>query len=224
MPSLPDLEAATLENDIDRHKVDFLRSVLPSAGRAVEVGCGSARLLARIGLASSLDLCGVDTSSEALAVAAGTARMIGKPIALVMASGERLPFPKGTFDLLLSGGLLEHFANPQTLMSEMVRVLRPGGVFYADVVPRKFSLYRARESIRMLRSPWLMPGVFETTHGPAYYKRTLEELGCNRVTIESCGVYPWIGARQFRKFSKVLDGTSLARWFGWYFMVRARRT
>ena len=39
-----DPDSDSLENHIDRVKVEFLAGVLPTTGRAVEMGCGSARL------------------------------------------------------------------------------------------------------------------------------------------------------------------------------------
>lgn len=43
------------------------------------------------------------------------------------AAGERLPFDDQTFDLILSHEVLEHVQDDQMAVSEMVRVLRPGG-------------------------------------------------------------------------------------------------
>jgi len=41
--------------------------------------------------------------------------------------GERLPFPSGRFDLVLSHEVLEHVQDDRAVLSEIVRVLRPGG-------------------------------------------------------------------------------------------------
>ena len=45
----------------------------------------------------------------------------------VVLADERLPFPDGTFDLVLSHEVLEHVGNDRLAAAEMVRVLRPGG-------------------------------------------------------------------------------------------------
>jgi SAM-dependent methyltransferase len=217
-------DAPVLENQIDRGKIEFILPLLPERGMAVEVGCGSARLLARLGLTRPYELTAVDTSAEALRSAEQTSQRAGVPIRLVRADAELLPFAEGTFDVVLSGGLLEHFREPEKVLREMVRVLKPGGVFYADVVPRKFSLYRIREAWRMVRSEWLLPGVFETTFGGAYYRKQLSELGCDGIVVEYRGVYPPYWTMKFLRFTSVFDGTFVARLFGWHFMVRARKT
>jgi SAM-dependent methyltransferase len=43
------------------------------------------------------------------------------------AAGENLPFPGATFDFILSHEVLEHVEDHQRAVSEMVRVLKPGG-------------------------------------------------------------------------------------------------
>ena len=43
------------------------------------------------------------------------------------ASGEYLPFPEDTFDLILSNEVIEHVVDDQLAIQEMIRVLKPGG-------------------------------------------------------------------------------------------------
>lgn len=219
----PDLDSHTLANEIDRLKVEFLRPVLPATGRALEVGCGSARLIARVGTASRLELFAVDTSDKALEISQATAAMIGIPISASKGEAESLPFETGSFDVVLSGGLLEHFRDPLPVLSEMVRVLRPDGVFYADVVPRKFSLFRVLDSWRLLSSPWMLPGVYESTLGQRYYREALTKLGCTEIVIRSCGIYPPSASPSWVRRTQGLDGSWAASFAGWYFMIRARR-
>ncbi len=47
--------------------------------------------------------------------------------AILNAAGEGLPFPDQTFSFILSHEVLEHVADDRQAVSEMVRVLRPGG-------------------------------------------------------------------------------------------------
>ncbi len=46
---------------------------------------------------------------------------------IVQASGERLPFPDGTFDVVFSHEVLEHVDDDRACVREMVRVARSGG-------------------------------------------------------------------------------------------------
>ena len=53
-----------------------------------------------------------------------------------------LPFDDAAFDVVMSYGLLEHF-NPEMVtlvIAEVMRVLRPGGLFIADIAHGRFSV------------------------------------------------------------------------------------
>jgi len=46
---------------------------------------------------------------------------------ILNAAGEFIPLPAGTFDLILSHEVIEHVQDDRAAISEMIRVLRPGG-------------------------------------------------------------------------------------------------
>src|SRR5437588_3851714 len=79
-------------NDIDQRKMKFIRRYAPKAGIALEVGCGSARLLARVGREfSDLRLVAVDESPAALELSQRTASAFGVEIESRIASADALP-------------------------------------------------------------------------------------------------------------------------------------
>ena len=51
----------------------------------------------------------------------------GRSTGILNAAGEWLPFPEGTFDLILSHEVIEHVQDDRLAVVEMVRALRPGG-------------------------------------------------------------------------------------------------
>lgn len=53
-----------------------------------------------------------------------------RPEGAVLADGYLLPLADGTADVCFSSNVLEHVADPQTFLSEMVRVTRPDGLIY----------------------------------------------------------------------------------------------
>ena len=50
-----------------------------------------------------------------------------------------LPFDDGSFDTVLSCGVLEHVQDPDGSLDEMAGVLRPGGMFYVTNLPNRYS-------------------------------------------------------------------------------------
>ena len=49
------------------------------------------------------------------------------PSLVVCGAGEALPYPAGSFDLVLSNEVIEHVQDDRAAVAEMARVLRPGG-------------------------------------------------------------------------------------------------
>lgn len=95
------------------------------AGRLLENGCGVGMYVAHLAPLSG-EIVGLEYDFE-------RAREAGNNVAafpnaqIVNAAGEGLPFPPASFDLILSHEVLEHVQNDRTAVTEMVRVLRPGG-------------------------------------------------------------------------------------------------
>jgi len=52
-----------------------------------------------------------------------------------IASAEALPFADATFDVVTCNGVLHHIESIGAVLMEARRVLRPGGLFYADEIP-----------------------------------------------------------------------------------------
>lgn len=218
------LDAPTWENEREEMLLDFIRHWLPERGTIAEVGCGAARLLARISREGDYKLVAIDYAEEAIELARSTSAQFGIPIETKLDDVNALDVPSNSYDFVMSGGLLEHFVDPRIPLSEMIRVLKPGGAFYAGVVPRKlFSLHRPLHRI-------LGPKVQRTAYGPEKYAQWLRELGCVDVTTLANGFYPPLFhhlpspprrmiERSFRKF----DGTWLAERLGYCFLVAARK-
>lgn len=54
------------------------------------------------------------------------------PAASVVADGYLLPLRDGVADVTFSSNVLEHVADPETFLSELARVTRPGGLIYVS--------------------------------------------------------------------------------------------
>ena len=120
--------------------VEFVRS-LPEAAEALDLGCGDGRLTAELRARS---VTGADVSRVALERARDRvpdARLVR------VEPDEPLPFEDSSFDLALCAETLEHVRDVQLLMSELRRVLRPGGTL-AVTTPAHSRLTAARLVVR----------------------------------------------------------------------------
>src|SRR4051794_39463325 len=96
-------------------------------GRAVlDVGCGAGVDLARFAKGGAV-VTGVDLTPAAIDLARANFEQRGLSGRFEVADGERLPFPDESFDLVFAHGVVQYTANPQGLVEECRRVLKPGG-------------------------------------------------------------------------------------------------
>jgi ubiquinone/menaquinone biosynthesis C-methylase UbiE len=86
--------------------------------RVLDVGCGHSDLVAAP-LTRSRRAVGIDTDVDALRTNEVIRCRIG-------ADAERLPFPQGSFDLVLMAWVFEHLPDPSRVFLEFRRVLTLG--------------------------------------------------------------------------------------------------
>lgn len=80
----------------------------------------------------------------------------GKKFKLIKSFGEALPFKDNIFDIVYSVATLEHVRNPLKVVQEMMRVLRPGGLFYCQAGPLWYSYsgYHPKEKYSDIDGNW----------------------------------------------------------------------
>jgi ubiquinone/menaquinone biosynthesis C-methylase UbiE len=107
--------------------LDALRS-LHTQARVLDIGCGVGYIL-RL-LPDCFKKIGVDYSLSALKLAS---QQLAGSAALVRCSGYALPFEDNSFDLVTCIEVLEHLEDDAKAVSEISRVLKPGGILIASV-------------------------------------------------------------------------------------------
>ncbi|MBI2216452.1 MAG: methyltransferase domain-containing protein [Candidatus Rokubacteria bacterium] len=173
---------------------------LPAAARVLDVGCGAGtyvRLLAGRGHRAL----GLDYSLPSLRRALdadGDAR--GRYLA---ADAYTLPFPGGTFDLVVSIGVLQALATPDRALAELARVVKPGGVLVVEALNASAATARAQRWVeRLRRRP---PRV--RAYAPFAVQRWLVRLGLRverRVPI-------FLPPRNAPRLERLFDTSALAR-------------
>jgi len=118
-----------------RHRGAYLsellavRALLPWNGRGLEIGVGTARFAAPLGVEF-----GIDPTGEML----DYARRRGVCVARAVA--ESLPFADSVFDYVLIVTTICFVDNARTMLKEAARVLRPGGTIVIGLIDRESPL------------------------------------------------------------------------------------
>ena len=110
-----------------------LHAAQPVGGkRVLDLGCGRGRDALAMARQGGI-LYGGEPSQVMLARARQEIRKARVPVILVCHAAEAIPFRNHSFARLICKGALDHFGNPAPALSEMHRVIHPGGKIILSV-------------------------------------------------------------------------------------------
>ncbi|MHB1947903.1 MAG: class I SAM-dependent methyltransferase [Gammaproteobacteria bacterium] len=122
-------------NTVFQSELEALKKVTPQSGEGLEVGVGSGRFAAALGIKT-----GVDPSEKLRTLAKSRGINVFDGIA------ESLPFPSDQFDFVLFGTVLCYLDSPLQGLSEAKRVLKPGGSLIIGMIDRNSALGKSYEA------------------------------------------------------------------------------
>lgn len=106
----------------------FARYALPANARILDLGCGTGEAAARLaGMYPDARLIGVDVGPEVLAVAQRLHAADAPRLSFELGDGYALRFDSGSFDLALCRHVTQMVPEPERMLGELTRVLKPGG-------------------------------------------------------------------------------------------------
>jgi len=123
----PAFEAALAQRTPHRHAGFFVRH-LRSGMHLLDVGCGPGSITAGLAkVVAPAPAIGVDIQPALVARAQAAAHRPAN-LRFEVADLHRLPFADASFDAVFANGVLMHLSEPMRALSEVRRVLRPGGI------------------------------------------------------------------------------------------------
>ena len=150
---------ATAANEQRRiqHFVKFAN--IPPGKRILEVGSGLGILSLALAAGGAEEVIGVDVSlgmlEHAEYIRLSNPSAITPKVNFRLAPAQMLPFRSDTFDAVVCRLVLHHSRVPERILQEMVRVLKPDGIFaFADLVGSEHPVKRATfNAIEARRNP-----------------------------------------------------------------------
>ena len=166
---------------------------LPKGSVVLDVPCGGGVGLRGVRPGQGLRYIAADISTAMLEHTgkAATARGIADQVELREADVEQLPFLDATFDVAMSLTGLHCFPDPQRALTEIVRVLKPGGELILSWM-RNDAPLRTYPMFFLGRRGGLVGRSASTDE----VVRWLTELGCTRIDLNPSGALAYLTARK----------------------------
>ncbi|MEM8580120.1 MAG: bifunctional 2-polyprenyl-6-hydroxyphenol methylase/3-demethylubiquinol 3-O-methyltransferase UbiG [Pseudomonadota bacterium] len=180
----------TLKNMVPGRLGYFERYAQWSGAEVLDLGCAGGFMAEAIA-ANGGHVTGIDPAAQAIAAAKEHAASIGLDITYDVGVGEALPYANGAFDIVVCVDVLEHVEDLGKVLSEVARILKPGGLFLFDTINRsplaRFAVITVAEDIL-----GLLP---KGTHDPDMFIKPSELRGALADTGFDVGPLTGLGPR-----------------------------
>lgn len=166
---------------LSRHVMDFL----PKGGALLDIGCGTGLFIEKY-LSQGGSAVGIDLSRNMIQ----RAREKCPCCDLTLATGESIPFKDNTFDAISSILVFSYLQDPQAMLGEACRVLRPGGSISICTLGKKL-LTRGIPALYNISEKMRVPHVVMKDFGEHYFDEDemyelFEKAGFCEVNVSWC--------------------------------------
>lgn len=178
-------------------------SLIPPTGRILDVACGDGMTLS---LVNAREKHGIDIN------AANVERAKKRGVKALCRDVEQgLPYKDGFFDMVITEGLLQHLYAPETLVEEIRRVLKPGGLFVGSIPNNYHIWHRVAYALGRPQSSFLFRDRAAQVSSSFFNLTKFKALLAQGFDIEICTGKPG-------RFSSLMPSL-----FGWDIVWRARK-
>jgi ubiquinone/menaquinone biosynthesis C-methylase UbiE len=122
--------AKTTLKDLKRHKLMAKQLVekIPANGKILEIAPGPGYFCIELARLGNYQITGLDISKSFVEIARKKAAEAGLKIDFREGNASAMPFEDNTFDFTFCQAAFKNFSEPVKAITEMYRVLRPGGL------------------------------------------------------------------------------------------------
>lgn len=185
--------------------VKILKKYKTKTARLLDCGCGIGLSLYYLSQYFEKSF-GVETDKKSLEIAKKQFNKLKCKAKLKLYDGEKLPFPDNYFDIVTSMEVWEHAQNPQTMLEEIKRVLKPDGILHITTANKLWPIEPHYKLPFLSYLPYFLadPYVrfskraeyYHDIHLPTYgkFKKSVEEFfNVSDVTLNSLMSYKEFG-------------------------------
>ena len=101
---------------------------LSPSSKVLEIGCGDGALCGLLYKKFKYEITGIDPSSEGIQYCQEQFKLLNYKGSFRVCEGYDFPFETGSFDAILCCDVIEHLQQPEAMVSEIHRLLKPKGL------------------------------------------------------------------------------------------------
>ncbi len=183
-----------LNHPVSTHAVQF--QLIPVGSRVLDVGCHTGILGAALKEKKQCEVIGIDNDERAIAVAGDRLDSV-RLVNLEVDSWSDLMLTLGlaNFDIILFGDVIEHTREPQQILSEARKLLKPGGKVIVSL-PNVANL-RVRLGLLFGNFDYGDSGILDKSHLRFFTQKSAREL---------------VGEAGYKIVAERYSGYSLPKW------------
>jgi len=194
-----------------------LLALVGSGKRVLDVGCSSG-YLARPLVERGCTVVGIELDEKA----AEAAREVCSEVLVGDAETMELPFPEGSFDVVLCGDVIEHLRDPERFLARLRPLLREGGRLV--LTTPNVANWTMRLGLLLGRWQYTERGILDRTHLHLFTRNTLvetlERAGYRVLELDYTVPVPAIGAPAVERAAHAI-GRLRPSLFAYQFVVAA---
>ena len=204
------------------HLHPFLDETASAGRKILEVGCGMGIDASELALRGR-EVTGLDLTKRGIDLARRNFERLGLQGTFVVGNAEALPFADATFDVVYSMGVLHHTPQIAKSLSEVQRVLKPGGKAFIMLYSR-YSLNRLAHLILRLPYEKSEEAVEDAPVTQVFSEKELRSLFSSYTEVSFRKRYLFgYGWKPVCYFVPRFLNDLLGRLFGWHWLIVARR-
>jgi ubiquinone/menaquinone biosynthesis C-methylase UbiE len=151
-----------------------------NGGSVLEIATGPGYFCIELAKLGDFIITGLDISNDLIQIARSNAQQAGVKVDFLQGNASNLQFPDTSFDFIFCSWAIKNFREPQKVLNEMYRVLKPGGTALIidlnhDAASQEWNKYSSSLGLKGMTALF-MKLAFRIQRSGAYSKSKFVEL------------------------------------------------